>query len=103
MKPGTYTVTLFQGELEAGTGSVSAEVISGAFRFQTKPQVSVSAGRTSSVTLTSSVSRPSTIWSIGKRVSAFNPFHRLSELVAGTVDGTPAGFKNADKIEHMHP
>ncbi|KAJ8691452.1 hypothetical protein PTI98_011021 [Pleurotus ostreatus] len=85
MKPGTYTVTLFQGELEAGTGSVSAEVISGAFRFQTKPQVSVSAGRTSSVTLTSSLSRPSTIWSIG------------------TVDGTPAGFKNADKIEHMHP
>ncbi|KAF4577083.1 polysaccharide lyase 4 family protein [Pleurotus pulmonarius] len=68
MKPGTYTVTLFQGELEAGTGSVS-----------------VSAGRTSSVTLTSSLNRPSTIWSIG------------------TVDGTPAGFKNADKIEHMHP
>ena len=28
MKPGTYTVTLYQGELEAGTGSVSAHVVS---------------------------------------------------------------------------
>ena len=27
MKPGTYTVTLYQGELEAGTGSVSADVV----------------------------------------------------------------------------
>ncbi|EKM79383.1 hypothetical protein AGABI1DRAFT_120786 [Agaricus bisporus var. burnettii JB137-S8] len=68
MKPGTYTVTLYQGEVAAGTGSVS-----------------VSAGRTSSVNLSSNLSRPNTIWSIG------------------TVDGTPAGFLNADKIEHMHP
>ncbi|KAL0576044.1 hypothetical protein V5O48_005925 [Marasmius crinis-equi] len=68
MKPGTYSVTLYQGELEAGTGSVT-----------------ISAGRTSSVTLTSTLSRPSTIWSIG------------------TVDGTPAGFLNADKIQTMHP
>jgi rhamnogalacturonan endolyase len=56
MKPGTYTVTLYQGELEAGTGSVT-----------------VTAGSTSTITLTSNLSRPSTIWSIG------------------TVDGTPAG------------
>ncbi|KAG7088231.1 hypothetical protein E1B28_012248 [Marasmius oreades] len=68
MKPGTYSVTLYQGELEAGSGSVS-----------------VSAGRTSTVTLTSTLSRPSTIWNIG------------------TVDGTPAGLLNADKIEKMHP
>ncbi|KAF9454776.1 polysaccharide lyase family 4 protein [Macrolepiota fuliginosa MF-IS2] len=68
MKPGTYTVTLYQGELEAGTGSVT-----------------VSAGKTSSITLNSNLSRPSTIWSIG------------------TVDGTPAGFLNANNIEHMHP
>ncbi|PFH53914.1 polysaccharide lyase family 4 protein [Amanita thiersii Skay4041] len=68
MKPGTYTVTLYQGELQAGTGSVS-----------------VSAGRTSSITVSSSLSRPSTIWSIG------------------TVDGLPAGFLNADRIEKMHP
>ncbi|KAG5340202.1 putative rhamnogalacturonate lyase A [Termitomyces sp. T112] len=68
MKPGTYTVTLYQGELEAGTGSVT-----------------VSAGSTSSLTLTSTLSRPSTIWSIG------------------TVDGSPVGFLNADKIETMHP
>lgn len=68
MKPGTYTVTLFQGELEAGSGSVT-----------------VTAGRTSSITLSSTLNRPSTIWSIG------------------TVDGTPAGFLNANNIEHMHP
>lgn len=68
MKPGTYTVTLYQGELEAGTGSVT-----------------ISAGKTSSLTLTSSLSTPSTIWSIG------------------IVDGTPSGFLNADKIETMHP
>jgi len=68
MKPGTYTATLYQGELETGTGSVT-----------------VRAGATSSLTLTSSLSRPSVIWSIG------------------TVDGTPAGFLNADKIETMHP
>lgn len=48
MKPGTYTVTLYQGEVAAGTGSVS-----------------VSAGRTSSVNLSSNLSRPNTIWSIG--------------------------------------
>ncbi|KAJ3565024.1 hypothetical protein NP233_g7909 [Leucocoprinus birnbaumii] len=68
MKPGTYTVTLYQGELEAGTGSVT-----------------VSAGRTSTINLSSSLNVPNTIWSIG------------------TVDGTPAGFLNANNIEHMHP
>lgn len=51
MKPGTYTVTLYQGELEAGTGSVT-----------------VSAGRTSSITLSSNLSRPNTIWSIGEHI-----------------------------------
>ncbi|KAF8073867.1 Rhamnogalacturonase B, N-terminal-domain-containing protein [Lyophyllum atratum] len=68
MKPGTYTATLYQGELEAGTGSVT-----------------VRAGATTSLTLTSSLSRPTTIWSIG------------------TVDGSPTGFLNADKIQTMHP
>lgn len=48
MKPGTYTVTLFQGELEAGTGSVT-----------------VKAGSSASVTLKSSLNVPSTIWKIG--------------------------------------
>lgn len=60
MLPGTYTATLYQGELEAGTGSVT-----------------VSAGKTSSLTLTSSLNVPSTIWSIG------------------TVDGTPSGVRFA--------
>ncbi|KAJ7366715.1 polysaccharide lyase family 4 protein [Mycena albidolilacea] len=68
MKPGTYTVTLYQGELEAGTASVS-----------------VTAGRTSTVNIASSLSVPNAIWRIG------------------TVDGTPAGFLNADKIETIHP
>ncbi|CAA7261388.1 unnamed protein product [Cyclocybe aegerita] len=68
MKPGTYSATLFEGEIEADTGTVT-----------------VSAGRTSSITLAPTLSRPSTIWSIG------------------TVDGTPAGFLNADKIQTMHP
>ncbi|KAI0789628.1 Rhamnogalacturonase B, N-terminal-domain-containing protein [Abortiporus biennis] len=68
MKPGTYTATLYEGELEAGTASVS-----------------VSAGGTASLSLKSSTSRPSTIWSIG------------------VADGTPSGFLNADKIQTMHP
>lgn len=33
MKPGTYTVTLLQGELEAGTGSVGTEFIGGDLGF----------------------------------------------------------------------
>lgn len=49
MKPGTYTATLYQGELEAGTGSVT-----------------VRAGATTSLTLTSNLNRPTTVWSIGK-------------------------------------
>jgi len=68
MKPGTYQVTLYQGELAAGAGSVT-----------------VNAGGTSTISLTSNLSRPSALWSIG------------------TDDGTPAGFLNADKIETMHP
>ncbi|KAJ3513572.1 hypothetical protein NLJ89_g2873 [Agrocybe chaxingu] len=68
MKPGTYSITLFEGEIEAGTGTVT-----------------VNAGQTSSITLTPTLSRLSTIWSIG------------------TVDGTPGGFLNADKIQTMHP
>ncbi|KAF7346160.1 putative rhamnogalacturonate lyase A [Mycena sanguinolenta] len=68
IKPGTYTVILYQGELEAGTGSVT-----------------VAAGKTTTVTLVSSLSVPSVIWRIG------------------TVDGSPVGFLNADKIETMHP
>ncbi|KAF6757528.1 Rhamnogalacturonase B, N-terminal-domain-containing protein [Ephemerocybe angulata] len=48
VKPGTYDVTLFQGELEAGSG-----------------RVTVSAGQTASVSLSVSLSRPNVIWSIG--------------------------------------
>ncbi|PSR71960.1 hypothetical protein PHLCEN_2v12170 [Hermanssonia centrifuga] len=48
MKPGTYTATLFEGQLESGTANVT-----------------VSAGGTASIALTASASRPSTIWSVG--------------------------------------
>lgn len=48
MKPGTYGVTLYQGEIAAGSGTVT-----------------VSAGKTSSITLTTTLSKPSVIWSIG--------------------------------------
>ncbi|KAJ3480857.1 hypothetical protein NLI96_g8063 [Meripilus lineatus] len=85
MKPGTYTATLFEGELESGTASVS-----------------VSAGGTASLTLKASASRPSTIWSIGTSWSARRTFHPNIGSI-GTADGTPAGFLNANKIETMHP
>ncbi|KAG8718172.1 hypothetical protein FRC09_013068 [Ceratobasidium sp. 395] len=68
VKPGTYTATLYKKELEVGSGSVS-----------------VSAGGTATLNLSSNESIKSTIWQIG------------------TPDGTPAGFLNADKIETMHP
>lgn len=61
VKPGTYTATLYKKELEVGTGSVT-----------------VSAGGTSTITLTSTESIKTTIWQIG------------------TPDGTPSGFLNAD-------
>ena len=48
MKPGTYDVTLFQGELEAGFGSVTVE-----------------AGGSASVDLVSELDTPETVWSIG--------------------------------------
>lgn len=48
MKPGTYTATLYQGELEAGTG-----------------EVTVSAGEKASLDLESSLDLPETVWAIG--------------------------------------
>ncbi|CAE6478286.1 unnamed protein product [Rhizoctonia solani] len=68
VKPGTYTATLFKKELEVGTGSVT-----------------VSAGKSSTLKLSSTESIKTTIWQIG------------------VPDGTPSGFLNADKIETMHP
>ncbi|GAB1520469.1 hypothetical protein RhiTH_003545 [Rhizoctonia solani] len=68
VKPGTYTATLFKKELEVATGSVT-----------------VSAGKSSSLTLSSTESIKTTVWQIG------------------LPDGTPSGFLNADKIETMHP
>lgn len=61
VKLGTYTATLYKKELEVGTGSVT-----------------VSAGKTATLTLASTESIKTTIWQIG------------------TPDGTPSGFLNAD-------
>jgi len=69
VRPGTYTATLYAGELAVG-GTIS---------------VSVSAGHTSTISLTGSVPANGTIFQLG------------------TWDGTPKGFLNADKIETMHP
>ncbi|KDN43068.1 hypothetical protein RSAG8_06391, partial [Rhizoctonia solani AG-8 WAC10335] len=68
VKPGTYTATLYKKELEVATGSVT-----------------VSVGKTSTLSLTSTESLPTLIWQIG------------------APDGTPSGFLNADKIETVHP
>ncbi|KAH7320514.1 Rhamnogalacturonase B, N-terminal-domain-containing protein [Rhizoctonia solani] len=68
VKPGTYTATLYKEELEVATGSVT-----------------VSAGKTSALSLTSTESLPTLIWQIG------------------VPDGTPSGFLNANKFETMHP
>ncbi|QRW22552.1 rhamnogalacturonate lyase [Rhizoctonia solani] len=68
VKTGTYTATLYKNELEVATGSVT-----------------VSAGKTATLTLTSTESLPTLIWQIG------------------VPDGTPSGFLNANKFETMHP
>ncbi|KAG7443147.1 uncharacterized protein BT62DRAFT_922239 [Guyanagaster necrorhizus] len=59
---------LDQGELAAGTASVTVE-----------------AGSSATLELSSSLDVPDTIWNFG------------------TVDGTPSGSLNADLIERMHP
>ncbi|MEU4241729.1 rhamnogalacturonan lyase B N-terminal domain-containing protein [Actinoplanes sp. NPDC026619] len=69
VRPGTYTATLYAGELAVGA---------------TK-SVTVTAGATSTLALTGDVPAAGTLLQLGK------------------FDGTPAGFKNADKIETMHP
>jgi len=69
IRPGTYTATLYAGELAVGTPSTLA----------------VTAGATTPLTLTGSVPAAGTL------------------LQLGAFDGTPAGFRNADKIETMHP
>ncbi|GIF20321.1 rhamnogalacturonan endolyase [Actinoplanes tereljensis] len=69
VRPGTYTATLYAGELAVGA---------------TK-SVTVTAGATSTLALTGDVPASGTL------------------LQLGAFDGTPAGFKNADKIETMHP
>jgi len=68
VKPGTYTATLYKGELSVATASVT-----------------VAAGATTTLNLTSGETAPSVIFRIGD------------------WDGTPAGLLNADKIVQMHP
>lgn len=68
IRPGSYTATLYAGELAVGTTSVT-----------------VSAGQTSTISLSGNVPANGTIFQLG------------------TWDGTPKGFLDADKIETMHP
>jgi rhamnogalacturonan endolyase len=69
LRPGTYTATLYAGELAVGATKT----------------VTVTAGATSTLALTGDVPAPGTLFQLG------------------TLDGTPAGFLNADKIETEHP
>ncbi|WP_306211876.1 rhamnogalacturonan lyase B N-terminal domain-containing protein [Actinoplanes sp. RD1] len=69
VKPGTYTATLYAGELAVGS---------------TK-SVTVTAGSTATLALSGDTPANGTLFQLG------------------TFDGTPAGFRNADKIETMHP
>lgn len=69
VRPGTYTATLYAGELAVGATRT----------------VTVTAGTTSTVALAGDVPAPGSIAQIG------------------VLDGTPRGFRNADKIETMHP
>jgi rhamnogalacturonan endolyase len=69
IRPGTYTATLFAGELAVGA---------------TK-SVTVTAGGNSTLAMTGDVPAAGAL------------------LQLGTFDGTPAGFRNADKIETEHP
>jgi rhamnogalacturonan endolyase len=68
MKPGTYTMVLYQTEFKVATSSVT-----------------VSRGSTTTQNIASSQAARNTIWRIGD------------------VDGQPTGFRNADKIQRMHP
>lgn len=69
VRPGTYTATLYAGELAVGSAA----------------SVTVSAGHTSTISLSGNAPTSGTIFQLG------------------AWDGTPAGFRNADKIERMHP
>lgn len=69
VRPGTYTATLYAGELAVGSTA----------------SVTVSAGHTSTISLSGNAPASGTIFQLG------------------AWDGTPAGFRNADRIERMHP
>ncbi|KAF3941112.1 hypothetical protein ABW19_dt0207972 [Dactylella cylindrospora] len=68
MKPGSYTMKLYKNELEVASTSVS-----------------VSAGGTTSQSISSNEANPSVVWRVG------------------TFDGQPFELKNGDKFLRMHP
>jgi rhamnogalacturonan endolyase len=69
VRPGTYTATLYAGELAVGSTRT----------------VTVSAGQSASLSLSGNAPTNGSLFQIG------------------TFDGTPRGFRNADKIETEHP
>jgi rhamnogalacturonan endolyase len=81
--PGTYTETIYQGEL--AVGSVPVTINAGATTRQNITNtLSYIEESSSSTTVTTPV--------------ISNPIFRI-----GKWDGTPIGFLNADKIQNMHP
>ncbi|ORY61483.1 Rhamnogalacturonase B, N-terminal-domain-containing protein [Pseudomassariella vexata] len=68
MKPGTYTMVLYQTEFKVATSTVT-----------------VSAGKTTTANIASTLVSHKSLWKIGE------------------YDGQPTGFLNADKFLRMHP
>jgi rhamnogalacturonan endolyase len=81
--PGTYTETLYQGELAIGTVNVT-----------------ISAGATTKQNITNTL-RYQLLSSSSSATST--PVINAPIFRIGTWDGTPLGFLNADKITIMHP
>ncbi len=69
IRPGTYTATLYAGELAVGATR----------------SVTITGGASASLAMTGDVPAAGSLFQLG------------------AFDGTPAGFRNADKIETMHP
>jgi rhamnogalacturonan endolyase len=85
---GQYWAKVYRGSFlikKVRPGTYTATLHAGELAVGTPGTVTVTAGGTSTLWLTGDVPAPGTIAQVG------------------TIDGTPQGFGNADKIETMHP
>ncbi|KAI1405038.1 polysaccharide lyase family 4 protein [Hypoxylon fuscum] len=86
MKPGTYTMELFQGECWILLPySSRLQYFFRLDKVATATGVSVSTGKTTSKSVASTLTSHNSLWKIGE------------------YDGQPTGFLNADKFLRMHP